>query len=305
MPAAAATAALGGSTAAAVRPTAAMPQVAPSAVSSNVYPSAPARPAAPGHGGHGAARRPSGYDDDYQPRGSRGGGSGGGRGSSTMILVGVVAAVAAIALLAYTMLGGDKGKGGPNNAASTSGSHSSAADSSSPSAATADVAYTSVSLYDSDDGTEGKSYLTNGQIGDKGWFTSQYCQNWATVGGQPKGTGLIFDLGSAKNIATATVTIGTPGAGLEMWAADPSVTSAPAPEKGKPPTGFKQVATASADSTTVTLKASAPVNTRFVLVWFVKPLPPAQSPDKSIKCAHDDGNRYGDSISAVKFNNAS
>ncbi|MFD0639265.1 protein kinase [Catenulispora yoronensis] len=207
------------------RPTTAMPQVAPS------YQAAPPRPAA-GHGGStspggysgGGAHRPSAHDDDYAPRGHRGGsgggsrgsghsgGSGGGRGSSTMIGVGAVAAVVAIALLAYTMFGGDKNKNNANNGGPSTSTTQSSAPSSATSAASADVAYTSVSLYDSDDTTEGKGYLVNNQISEKGWFTAQYCQAWPTVGGNPKGTGLVFDLGSAKSISNASVTIGTAGA---------------------------------------------------------------------------------------------
>ncbi|MFL6116242.1 MAG: serine/threonine protein kinase [Catenulispora sp.] len=287
----------------AVRATAAMPQVATG------YQAAPSRPAAPtSHGGHGGSSRPSTYDDDYQPRSSRsGGGSGGGdgRSSSMMIIVGVVAAVVAIALLAYSMFNGDKGKGGPNAGTSSTSVSKSASTGGSSSAAGGDITAASVSVYDSDDGTEGTGYLANNQIGDKGWFTKQYCQPWSTVNGSPKGTGLIFDLGTVRSVSSATVTIGTPGAGMEMWAADASVTAVPGIVPGKEPAGFKQVATTTASSTTVDLKASAPVNTRFVLIWFVKPLPAAPNPDKSIKCGRDNGNRYGDSISAVKFNSAS
>jgi hypothetical protein len=283
--------------------TTAMPQVAPS------YQTAPQRPV-----GHGAPARPSSYgQDDYRPRGGGSGGHGGSRGasagdggrnSSALIGIGGLAAVVAVALLAYTMFSGGGGKSGANAGSPSSSSQATSA-SSSAAPATADIAYTSASIYDSDDGTEGKDYIANGQISSKGWSTRQYCQNYATHSGNPKNTGLIFDLGSAKTIANATVTIGTQGAGMEMWAADSSVTAAPAPVAGQPPAGFKQVATASADSTTVTLKADSPVSTRFVLIWFTKPLPATPTPDKSIHCAKDDGNRYGDSIMSVKFNASS
>jgi serine/threonine protein kinase len=295
----------------ALRPTTALPAMPPATPSYQTAPQRPVAHAGPGaHGAHGGgSHRPTAYDDDRPPpRGprsaARSGGSGGGRGSSMMIIIGVVAAVVAISLLAYSMLSGGKGKGGPNADGNSSPGKSSAP-SSNTSPVSADIAYTTVSLYDSDDGTEGKGYLVNGQFGDKGWSTSQYCQPYATVHGDPKGTGLVFDLGSAKNVSSASVTVGAAGAGLEMWAADASATSAPTIEKDKPPAGFKQIATATADSTTVNLKASAPVNTRFVLIWFVKPLPPAPNPDKTIKCGKDDGNRYGDSINAVKFTGGS
>ncbi|MEY9927177.1 hypothetical protein ABH926_001802 [Catenulispora sp. GP43] len=285
--------------------TTAMPQVAPS------YQPAPPRPASHGSG-HGGSQRPSSYDEDeYRPRGggsgggyggSRGSGGDGGRNSSTLIIVGAVAAVVAVALLAYTMFSGSGSKGNQNagNTNSTSAPPSTGGSSQAP--ADANITPAAVSVYDEDDGSEGKGYLTGNQIGDKGWVTNQYCQAYATHSGSQKSTGLIFDLGSAKSVSNATVTIGTAGAAMEMWAADPSVTAAPSVVGGQPPADFKKIASADPGSTTVTLKASAPANTRFVLIWFTKPLPAVPTPDKTIHCAHDDGNRYGDSIVSVKFN---
>jgi protein tyrosine kinase len=283
--------------------TAAMPQVAPS------YQTAPQRPAA-----QRAPQRPSAYDDDeYRPRGggsggghggSRGAANGGGRNSSTLIVVGAIAAVAAVALLAYTMFSGNGDKGNAN-AGSTSSSAPPASSGSSQAPASADITVAAVSVYDEDSGTEGKGYLAGNQIGDKGWVTSQYCQPYATHNGNQKSTGLIFDLGSVKSVSNATVTIGTAGAAMEMWTAGSSVTSVPSITAGQPPAGFTKAASADPGSTTVTLKAGAPVNTRFVLIWFTKPLPAVANADKTIHCARDDGNRYGDSIMSVKFNGAS
>jgi hypothetical protein len=102
------------------------------------------------------------------------------------------------------------------------------------------------------------------------------------------------------------VTIGTAGAAMEMWTADPSVTSAPSVSAGQPPAGFTKVASADPGSTTVTLKAGSPTSTRFVLIWFTKPLPAVPNPDLThIKCGKETGNRYGDSVMSVKFNAAS
>ncbi|WP_194913442.1 protein kinase [Catenulispora rubra] len=284
--------------------TTAMPQVAPS------YQPAPPRPTA-----HGAPARPGSYDEDeYRPRGggsgaghsgSRGsdhGGGGGGRNSSALIGIGALAAVAAVALLAYTMFN-NSGSKGNQNAGNTSTSNSQAATTGSSQApASTDVTAASVSVYDEDNGKEGSGYLVGGQLTDKGWVTNQYCGPNPTHSGNPKSTGLIFDLGSVKSISSATVTIGTAGAAMEMQAADASVTQVPALVPGSAPAGFKSIATTDAGGTTVTLKAASPVSTRFVLIWFNKSLPPVANPDKTIGCAKDSGSRYGDSVMSVKFN---
>lgn len=82
------------------------------------------------------------------------------------------------------------------------------------------------------------------------------------------GTGIIYDLGSVSTVDHVTVDIGTPGATLELRAAEPDMTVAPNPVPKAPP-GFKPVdRQADVTSTTVTLTATPAVRTRFVLVWF-------------------------------------
>ena len=284
--------------------TTAMPQVAPS-----YQPTSP-RPTA--HGG--APARPSSYDEDeYRPRGggsgaghggSRGsdhGGGGGGRNSSALIGIGGLAAVVAIALLAYTMFNGSSSKGNQNAGNTSTSNSQTSTTGSSQAPASSDITAASVSIYNSDP-TSSEGQLLNNQIGDKGWVTNQYCGDEATFNGNPKGTGLIFDLGSVKTISNATVTIGTAGAAMEMWTANSSVTAVPAVAGGQPPTGFTKSASADPGSTTVALKAGSPVSTRFVLIWFTKPLPAVPNPNPQITCAHGSSSRYGDSIMSVKFN---
>lgn len=245
------------------------------------------------HGGSGGGHRARAYDDDYVS-------SGGGDNRNVKVGIAAVAAVAAIALVAYfSMSGGGSGKG---NSSASSSSPTIGKSSSATAAVGTPVSYSSVAIYDSDDGSEGSGGVVGGKLGPHGWSTRQYCQNYATSSGKPKaGTGLLFDLGSAKQISAADVTIGTAGAAMEMWVADPSVTSAPALAKGQAPAGFTKVASATADSTDVALKAGSPVTSQFVLIWFTKPLPAVPAPDKTFTCAHDDGSRYGDTISAVNF----
>jgi hypothetical protein len=267
------------------------------------YPPAPARqeprPVASHGGGHGGGHRAAAYDDD----GYGGHGGGGSLADNRNLKIGGgIAAVVILALVAYLMFSGGDGKATTN--ASTGGTAPATSQTSStPTAVGGPMVPTSISVYDADDGNEGKGYLVNGQLGSKGWSSGQYCQNYATYnkGHEKAGTGLLFDLGANKQVSSASVTIGTPGATMEMWAADSSASAVPAFVPGQAPAGYKKIASTTATSTTADLKADAPANTRFVLVWFTKPLPAAGTPDMTIKCNKDDGHRYGDSILAVQF----
>jgi putative peptidoglycan lipid II flippase len=210
--------------------------------------------------------------------------------------------VVAVGLLAYTMFSGGGSKGDSKAGATGTSASQATTSASSQAPASANLTATSVSIYDSDDGSEGKGYIVGNQISSKGWSTSQYCQDYATQHGSKKSTGLVFDLGSVKTVTSASVTIGTGGAAMEMLAADSTVASAPTPSGNTTPAGFTKVASADPGGTTVTLTANSPVSTRFVLIWFTSPLPASPTPDMGITCAHNDGKRYGDSIMSVKFN---
>lgn len=287
---------------AAVRPTAAMPQVAPS------YQSAPARPATQ-HGGHAAhsshagSHRPSSYDEDYpSARGSRGGGSGGGRGSSTMIIVGVIAAVVAISLLAYSMFGSDKGKGGPNGAGTSStSSHPSSADSSTTAvAAGAGLPISKAMAYTSKPGDNADTKVSLAYDGDvnTAWDSASYQDSKIFR----HGSGIVFDLGSVQTVKSVDVTLKAPGATVQMFAAGDSVTDFPTVKDGSKgdstPDGFTQTGAQDAAPATFTLTPSSPMKTRFILVWFT------QVPQwGDTHCGK--GTCYGDSFAEVKFNGAS
>ena len=217
--------------------------------------------------------------------------------------LGAVAAVAAIAIAAYfAMSGGDGGKGGTATGSTSRLQYPRLLQQ--PRAGGTPVNYSSVAIYDGDDRSEGQSGMVDGQIGSHGWSTRQYCQPYATYdnGKNVKaGTGLMFDFGGAKQIGAATVTVKTGGATVEMWVADSSVTSPPDITPGQAPAGFTKVATQTSDGTEVTLKADKAMTSQYVLIWFAKPLPPEATPDTTFKCAKDNGQRYGDTISAVTF----
>jgi hypothetical protein len=158
-----------------------------------------------------------------------------------------------------------------------------------------------VAVYDSDDGSEGLALAAKVLTGTGQWETRQYCQTFATYRGLQKSTGLVFDLGAATRIAGATVSIGLPGADMEMWTADTSVTGMPDVRPGQPPAGFTKQASVNAATSTVVFTADHPITTRFVLVWFTHRLPAVPNPDRSIHCLHDDGNLYGDTITKAVF----
>lgn len=174
----------------------------------------------------------------------------------------------------------------------------------------ADVAHllkpVSVSVYDSDDGSEGRGPSVNGLLKDAGsWSTNLYCQNRPTLGGVPKGTGLIFTLADTTLLSSATVDIAIPGASLEMWTAeDPTTTAIPAVRPGQPPAGFKKVAAVTSTGVKAVLKPAKPVKTRLVLIWFSGKLPVATLADPKIKCANSDGKLYGDTIAGIGFTRA-
>jgi hypothetical protein len=123
--------------------------------------------------------------------------------------------------------------------------------------------------------------------GPDAWTTAGYFQG-PKLAPYKVGIGIVYDLGTVRTVDHVEVSIGTPGATLELRAGDPDVTSIPVIEK-KSPVGFTVVATeANVAGTGVTLAPGKAVRTRFVLVWFTA-LP--QQADL----------RYRDSITQVKI----
>ncbi|WP_194925128.1 hypothetical protein [Catenulispora pinisilvae] len=218
---------------------------------------------------------------------------------------GVVAGVLSVALAAaaVTMHGGGGGAGkGSATTHTTSTPVSQAPTAPSTSSTSNRVAPVGVSVYDSDNGEEGKGTVNKLLSATGAWTTDQYCGQYATRAGMAKGTGVVFDLGGATSIGSVTVNVGTPGANLEMWTADDSsVGGAPVIRPGQPPAGFTKVASATDVGSTTVLTPAKPVKTQLVLIWFTGALPLVPNPDSTIPCAHDDGHRYGDSITAVQF----
>ena len=111
----------------------------------------------------------------------------------------------------------------------------------------------------------------------------------------------VVDLGTATRLTSVTVSVGTPGADLEMWAADPSTTAMPILRPGGTPVGFTKVSSATDVGLTVVFAPAQAVTTRFVLVWFTTLPAVPNRVVPSIHCAHSDGHLYADSIAAVHF----
>ncbi|HEY6494274.1 MAG TPA: helix-turn-helix domain-containing protein [Trebonia sp.] len=93
----------------------------------------------------------------------------------------------------------------------------------------------------------------------KSWHTDWY--STPTFGGLKTGTGLLLDLGRTDAITGVAVRLGnTPGAALQL-------------RTGTTPASLATVAGASGAGGLVRLRLSAPVNGRYLLIWFTR-LPP-------------------------------
>jgi transcriptional regulator with XRE-family HTH domain len=96
-----------------------------------------------------------------------------------------------------------------------------------------------------------------------GWVTDRY--GTALFGGAQPGTGLLVDLGKTVKISTATVTLGPGGADFQMLVGNTPSRSA-----------MRVVAIATDASGALGVQLTAPVDARYVLIWFTK-LPPDSS----------------------------
>jgi transcriptional regulator with XRE-family HTH domain len=96
-----------------------------------------------------------------------------------------------------------------------------------------------------------------------GWVTDRY--GTALFGATQPGTGLLLDLGKIVKISTAEVTLGPGGADFQMRVGNTPLRSA-----------MRVVAIATDASGALGVRLTAPVDARYVLIWFTK-LPPDSS----------------------------
>lgn len=103
---------------------------------------------------------------------------------------------------------------------------------------------------------------TNGHDGSAGtaWHSGWYAA--ADLNGQP-GTRLLLDMGTSVSVSSVQVLLGqVPGGTVQLRAGNsPSLVDVPVVAQATNPGG------------TLTLRAAAPVTTRYVLIWFTQ-LPP-------------------------------
>jgi hypothetical protein len=95
------------------------------------------------------------------------------------------------------------------------------------------------------------------------WVTNRY--GTALFGATQPGTGLLLDLGKIVKISTAEVTLGPGGADFQMRVGNTPSRAA-----------LRVVAIATNASGTLGVRLTAPVDARYVLIWFTK-LPPDSS----------------------------
>ncbi|HEV2640695.1 MAG TPA: lipopolysaccharide kinase InaA family protein [Actinocrinis sp.] len=257
---------------------------APTAVQPAI-PSSP-DPYAPSYGSHAAP--PVRPRSDPRPTGSGRPPSGGSR--TRGLIVAAVAAVAVIGTLAAFEFGG--GGGGSPQA---NGASSTAATSAAPTTPQ-QVSVVSDSVWDSDKGQDDASIAPKAYdpSSSTGWSTSTYVQA-TEVGSYRKGTGLIFDLGSAQKVGSVTFDAAAAGATAEVWTAPAGLAALPSVSNSAPSGFTKQGAqTGVGGSGDITFSFTSAVTTRYVLIWFTAL--PHQDPDQDHPL---DG--YRDNIADVKI----
>jgi serine/threonine protein kinase len=123
--------------------------------------------------------------------------------------------------------------------------------------------------------------------------SSTYWRTYSFRGGPvlapfKEGVGIVYDLGSAKDVSTASIHLNYDGdhTAISLYAADSMSSSAPLGS-------MKKFASTTTKSTTADLKAKTPVNTRYVLVW-ITAMPQAAGDQNS-------GAGYKQAITDVKF----
>lgn len=176
------------------------------------------------------------------------------------VILGVVVVVGAVAAFE---LGGKH-----NSSTTTPPSTSSSSSASAVPVTSQQLNIAAASIWDSDKGTDDAGRLQQSYNGSaQGWVTSTYVAG-PDITSYRKGTGIIFDLGSAQKVGKVTFTVGVAGATVEAWTADAALTSLPPVSNSAPPGFTKQATKAGVGGGEVDVTFSTTVNTRYVLIWF-------------------------------------
>lgn len=176
------------------------------------------------------------------------------------VILGVVVVIGAVA--AFQL-------GGRNSGSSTPPPNSPQARSaSSAPVAGKQLSISGASIWDSDKGADDTERLQQSYNGSsEGWITTTY-KDGPDITPYRKGTGIIFDLGSAQDVGKLTFTVAVAGATVEVWTADAGLTSLPSVKNSAPPGFSKQVTKSSVGGGEVDVAFSTTVKTRYVMVWF-------------------------------------
>ncbi|MBS2962129.1 protein kinase family protein [Actinocrinis puniceicyclus] len=195
-------------------------------------------------------------------------GSPGGRVGRTPrgVLAAILGIVVVVGAVAAFQLGGSSQGSGAQTSPSSSPQTSSA---SSAPVTVRQLSIANASIWDSDKGKDDIERLQQSYNGSsEGWVTTTYIDG-PDITSYRKGTGIIFDLGSAQKVGKVTFSVGVPGATVEVWTADATLDSLPPVQNSTPPGFTKQVTKAGVGGNAeVDIAFSATVTTRYVMVWF-------------------------------------
>lgn len=177
-----------------------------------------------------------------------------------------LAVIVAFAAFAAVEFGGSDKKA---DTPSSTSPHSGSASSSAPTTAASLLTIATASIWDSSDGTTDQQNVNDAYDGsDTGWTTSTY-DDGPSIAPYRAGTGLIFDLGSKQKIGSLSFDVAAAGATTQVLTAQTDMTTLPTLANEAPP-GFAVQDTESdvGGGTAIKVTFPAPVETRFVMIWF-------------------------------------
>ena len=202
------------------------------------------------------------------------------------LVVGVVVVIGTVA--AFEL-------GGSHNSPSANSSGSPAPRSASSAPAIQPLSIASASIWDSDKGEDDKANLAHAYDGSStGWTTSTYFGG-PTIAPYRAGSGIIFDLGSAKSVGSVKFDVAVPGATVEVWTAPSSLSAAPDVTNSAPAGFTKQSTQPNVGGGGDVTATFTPVTTRFVMVWFTA------LPHQDASSATNDIAGFRDTLSNVRI----
>jgi serine/threonine protein kinase len=206
---------------------------------------------------------------------------------------GLIALVVGVILVIGTVAAFELG--GSHNTPSATSSTPPSPRSASSAPATQQLSIAAASIWDSDKGQDDAANLQHAYDGSStGWTTSTYFGG-PTIAPYRAGSGIIFDLGSAKSVSSVKFDVAIPGATVEVWTASSSLSSVPSVTNSAPAGFTKQSAQPNVGGGGDVDATFSPVTTRFVMVWFTA------LPHQDADTATNDIAGYRDTLSNVRI----